>query len=63
MNDEKEYYTVQQLAAEMGKSRTTIYRWFDEGLKFEKKPDGRVVRKVVTMDDVREFLTSNPELQ
>ena len=63
MNDEKEYYTVYEMAAQMNVTPPTIYRWIDAGLKFEKQHKGRVVRKVITMDDVREFLTSNPELQ
>lgn len=63
MNDEKELYTVAEMAVQMKVSKQTIYRWFTEGLTFIKVPKGRIVRKMVDMDDMRDFLLSNPELQ
>lgn len=63
MNKDKDHYTVYEMAARMNVSHTTIYRWISEGLKFEKQPDGRRVRKVISDKDVKEFLMNNPELQ
>ena len=63
MNKEKDYYTVYEMAERMNVSHTTIYRWIEDGLRYKKQPDGRRVRKVISDDDMNEFLMSNPELQ
>ena len=63
MNKEKDFYTVYEMANRMNVSHTTIYRWIEEGLKFIKKADGRRVRKVISDEDMNEFLMNNPELQ
>jgi excisionase family DNA binding protein len=63
MNEEKEFYTVYEMAAQMNVAPPTIYRWILDGCKSQKQHVGRRVRTVLTMDDVNEFLLSNPELQ
>lgn len=63
MNDEKDYYTVAQMARQMGVTSMTIYRWIKAGLKAEKRARGRVIGKHITMGDMNEFLKNNPSLK
>ena len=63
MNQEKDYYSVYEMARRMNVTPPTIYRWIKEGLKTTRQPNGRQVRHVVTDEDVNEFLMQNPELQ
>jgi excisionase family DNA binding protein len=63
VKQEKEYYSVYEMARRMNVTPPTIYRWITEGLKTTKQTKGRQVRQVVTDNDVTDFLMENPELQ
>ena len=56
MNDEKESYSVYEMADRMNVSHTTIYSWIERGLKSSVQFHGLKKRTVLTQEDVDDFL-------
>lgn len=56
MNDEKETYTVYEMADRMGVTPPTVYNWIESGLKHAYRSKGLKSFKVVSQEDVDEFL-------
>lgn len=54
---EKKYIPVSEIAKMFGVSKMGVKYWLDKGLKFKtEKIVGRKVRKIISPEDVKEFL-------
>ena len=61
MNDEKEYYTVYEMAERSGVTPKTMYTWIQEkGLKSYTMTHGARTTTMLRQDDVDDFL--RPEI-
>lgn len=57
MNDQKEYYTVNEIAERYSVSRPTVYTWIEKGLPHSiRREIGRKPCTVICADDVDEFM-------
>lgn len=57
MNDQKEFYTVQEAAYREGVTKKTIYNWIKAGLRTSMvSRHGRHVQMVIDPDNLAEFL-------
>lgn len=57
MNDEKEFYTVYEMAARVGRSAKTVYNWINAGnIPAYTRKDGNKECTLVSQADVDEFL-------
>jgi len=56
MEKETEYYSVTEIAKIFGVSRSAVYKWLRNGLKYKRiKKIGQNPRKVISKEAVLEF--------
>ena len=57
MREEKEFYTVAEIAELYGVTRRTVYDWIEKGLPVSRRREiGKKEHAVITCDDVDDFI-------
>lgn len=62
MNDDKDFYTVYEIASRHNVTHQTVYNWIKAGLKCTVRHDkGLKAFRVISDEDVNDFLRSRIE--